>query len=334
MKKYKLLFMSTMIMGTMISVSSYTWMGMWMGLEINLISIIPLLSNKDVFSSEASIKYFITQALASAILMFSVIIFSLNQEMMTLVLSKTMVMMINSSLLTKMGAAPFHFWFPEVMEGLSWMNCFIMLTWQKIAPMVLLMYNASMTMFMAIIIMLSMLVSGIMGFNQISMRKIMTYSSINHIGWMISALSYSQPIWIIYFTVYTLISANIILVFNFFKIFFIKQMITLQIDSMTKLVLIMNFFSLGGLPPFLGFVPKWFTIQELVENNQLALPFVMILLTLLTLLFYMRITLSSLVLSQKNDLVSKTKTSSFWMISTNLVVLSGMIMTPLLFSFI
>nr|YP_010363616.1 NADH dehydrogenase subunit 2 [Tenebroides mauritanicus]UNZ12730.1 NADH dehydrogenase subunit 2 [Tenebroides mauritanicus] len=333
MKKYKLLFISTMMFGTLISISSYSWMGMWMGLEINLISIIPLLNKNDMFSSESSVKYFITQALASAILMFSIIIFSLNQEMVVF-LSKTSVMMINSSLLTKMGAAPFHFWFPEVMEGLSWMNCFIMLTWQKIAPMVMLMYNSSMTMFMTIIIIASMLVSGIMGFNQVSMRKIMAYSSINHIGWMIGALTYSQPIWLIYFVIYTLISANIILLLEAFKIFFLKQMIALQIPPISKTIIALNFFSLGGLPPFLGFMPKWFTIQTLIENNQLVLAFTMIVLTLLTLFFYMRITLSALVLSQNNMLPSKTEPKSFWFMAFNLVALLGLIALPLLFSLI
>nr|ALO76415.1 NADH deshydrogenase subunit 2 [Temnoscheila virescens] len=334
MKKYKLLFLSTTMMGTLLSISSYSWMGMWMGLEINLISIIPLLSKNDVFSSESSIKYFITQALASAVLMFSVILFSFNQEMLTLTLSNTMVMMINSSLLTKMGAAPFHFWFPEVMEGLSWMNCFIMLTWQKIAPMIMLMYNSKLTMFMTMTIVVSMLVSGVMGFNQVSMRKIMTYSSINHIGWMIGALSFSQSIWCIYFIVYTIITANIVLILNLFKIFFLSQMVMLQITPMTKLALILNFFSLGGLPPFLGFLPKWFTIQALVENNQLILPFVMIMLTLLTLFFYMRITFSTLVLSSEVILPSKTSIKSFWVLSLNLVALSSMIAFPLLFNLI
>nr|AXS65641.1 NADH dehydrogenase subunit 2 [Cleroidea sp. 3 KM-2017] len=334
MKKYKLLFTVTMILGTLITTSSYSWLGMWMGLEINLISIIPLLSKNDVFSSESSIKYFITQALASAIIMLSVILFSLNQEILTPFLSKTAILMINSSLLTKMGAAPFHFWFPEVMEGLSWMNCFIMLTWQKIAPMVMLMYNCSNTMFITMIIITSMLVSGIMGFNQVSMRKIMAYSSINHIGWMISALLYSQPIWMIYFVVYTIISVNIVVIFHLFNIFFMKQMILLQISPITKLIFIMNFFSLGGLPPFLGFMPKWFTIQALIENNQLALSFFMIMLTLLTLFFYMRITFSTLVMSQNSIFASKTQFKNFWILTSNFVVLSSMIAFPLVFNLI
>nr|AXS65571.1 NADH dehydrogenase subunit 2 [Cleroidea sp. 4 KM-2017] len=334
MKKYNLLFMTTMISGTMISISSYSWMGMWMGLEINLISIIPLLSKKtEMLSSEASIKYFITQALASAILMMAIIMISMNHEMLTMVSTNMMVMMINTSLLTKMGAAPFHFWFPEVMEGLSWMNCFIMLTWQKIAPMVLLMYNSNMTMFIVMAIILSMMVSGILGFNQISLRKIMAYSSINHIGWMLAALLYSQPVWMIYFIVYTIISINIIAILNSFKIFFLKQFILLNLSPMLKTMFILNFFSLGGLPPFLGFLPKWFTIQTLIENSQLMLPFMMIVLTLLTLFFYTRITLSTLVLSQKNY-ISTINPSQFWMISSNMLMLTGMISFPLLFNFI
>nr|AXS65185.1 NADH dehydrogenase subunit 2 [Coleoptera sp. 14 KM-2017] len=332
MKKYNLMFLSTMILGTLISISSYSWMGMWMGLEINLISIIPLLSQKtEIYSSEASIKYFITQALASAILMYVIIMFSLYHELLTLSLKKSMIMMINSSLLTKMGAAPFHFWFPEVMEGLSWMNCFIMLTWQKIAPMVLLMYNSNFSLFMTMIIVISMMVSGLVGFNQVSMRKIMAYSSINHIGWMIAALMYSQTIWMIYFMVYTIISANIIILLKTAKIFFFKQILMLNLSPLMKTMFMLNFFSLGGLPPFLGFMPKWFTIQMMIENNQLFLAFSMIILTLITLFFYVRITLSSLVLTQINP-ITKNEVPNLLVMSTNIMALMGLLMIPLTFN--
>ncbi|CAH1384876.1 unnamed protein product [Tenebrio molitor] len=91
-----------------------------MGLEINLLSVIPIFSEKkNVFSTEASIKYFITQAIASLILLISVIILLLTNEFINPLINSTLILILNSALIIKLGAAPFHFWFPEVIEGLN-----------------------------------------------------------------------------------------------------------------------------------------------------------------------------------------------------------------------
>nr|YP_009185892.1 NADH dehydrogenase subunit 2 [Olophrum piceum]ALO70794.1 NADH deshydrogenase subunit 2 [Olophrum piceum] len=293
-----MMFMSTLMVGTLISISSYSWMGMWLGLEINLLSIIPLMNNsKNLFSSESSLKYFITQTLASTILLFSIIFMSQNFNF-NLNINNPLLLMFNSALLTKMGAAPFHFWFPEVMDGLNWINCLIMLTWQKMAPMIMLMYNMKMTVFFSIIIIFSMLISGLLGLNQTSLRKILAYSSINHIGWMLACMFFMETVWTYYFITYTIISINIILIFKLLSIFYMKQLFTsLNNSVLIKMFFIFNFMSLGGLPPFLGFMPKWFTIQMLASNSMYLLTILMVMMTLLTLFYYMRITFSTLILN-------------------------------------
>nr|YP_009995389.1 NADH dehydrogenase subunit 2 [Ochthebius himalayae]QNP09805.1 NADH dehydrogenase subunit 2 [Ochthebius himalayae] len=328
---YKLLFTTSMMMGTLISISSYTWLGMWMGLEINLLSIIPLFSNcKNMLNNEASLKYFITQVMASTVMLFSIIILSSN-------LFETWMsnfnMIFNSSLLTKMGAAPFHFWFPEVMEGLNWSNCLLLLTWQKIAPMILIMYN-KMMMFFSIIIIFSMVISGIMGMNQISLRKILAYSSINHIGWMIGSMLFMESIWIIYFSIYTIISMNIILIFKHYNVFYLKQLFNMMNNnSMLKFFFMMNFLSLGGLPPFLGFLPKWLTIQLMIENNLILLTGLMTVMTLMTLYFYMRITFTTLMINMNEvNFYFKYKNNNWMMMFFNFMSLIGLLFVTVIFN--
>nr|YP_009995350.1 NADH dehydrogenase subunit 2 [Ochthebius glaber]QNP09766.1 NADH dehydrogenase subunit 2 [Ochthebius glaber] len=329
---YKLLFTISLMTGTLISISSYSWLGMWMGLEINLLSIIPLFSNsKNMLSNESSLKYFITQALASTIMLFAIIMLSSkisnNWE-------NNFNLIFNSSLLTKMGAAPFHFWFPEVMKGLSWNNCLLLLTWQKIAPMILIMYN-NMMMFFSLIIMFSMLISGIMGINQTSLRKILAYSSINHIGWMLSSMMFMESIWLIYFITYSIISLNIILMFKIMNIFFLKQLfISLNKNKMMKMFFIMNFLSLGGLPPFLGFLPKWLTIQTLIENNLFMLTLMMVLMTLMTLYFYMRITFTTLMINMNElNYYFKFNNKNWIIMIFNFFSLMGLLFITLIFNF-
>nr|YP_010401670.1 NADH dehydrogenase subunit 2 [Symphoromyia crassicornis]UQU69093.1 NADH dehydrogenase subunit 2 [Symphoromyia crassicornis] len=296
----KILFLMTLMMGTMISISSNSWMGAWMGLEINLLSFIPLMSdNNNLMSTEASLKYFLTQALASAILLFSVIL--LSMKMYTIfqinINHNYANLMIMTSLFMKSGAAPFHFWFPGVMEGLSWINNLILMTWQKIAPMMLISYINEMN-FMISVIILSVLIGSLGGLNQTSLRKIMAFSSINHLGWMLSAMMFNENLWLFYFLIYMFLSITIILFFNLFKLFHINQVFSLNFSNkMIKFVLMINLLSLGGLPPFLGFLPKWMVIQNLTMMNQITIMTLMTIMTLITLYFYLRICYSAFMLN-------------------------------------
>nr|ARH53961.1 NADH dehydrogenase subunit 2 [Orsodacne cerasi] len=328
------MFFNTLIIGTLVALSSYSWLSMWIGLEINLLSIIPLLSNdKNIYPSESALKYFITQALASTILLFSIIMSMNLSEFIPQNSNYFMLMMMNSSLLTKMGAAPFHAWFPEVMEGLNWMNCLLMLTWQKIAPMILLMYNCTMTFFLSCIIIISSLISGILGLNQVSLRKILAYSSINHISWMLASMLQNNSILFVYFCIYSIISINIVMIFYNLNIFHMKQLFNcLNFNKNLKFFFILNFLSLGGLPPFLGFFPKWLTVNSLIQNNFIFISLMLIVFTLITLFFYMRITFSTMVINTNETLLSKEVKSNFIVIFTNFLSLTGLISCTLLFN--
>uniref|UniRef100_UPI0030FEEDB5 NADH dehydrogenase subunit 2 n=1 Tax=Sinopanorpa digitiformis TaxID=1105299 RepID=UPI0030FEEDB5 len=294
----KSLFWITLISGTLIAISSNSWMGAWMGLEINLLSFIPLMTNlNNSMNTEASLKYFLTQALASATLLFSVILlnqdnlFAFNFPESNYIIN----LMINSSLLLKMGAAPFHFWFPVVMEGLNWMNSFMLMTWQKVAPLMLISYCLTKN-FIFIIIVISVLMGSLGGLNQTSLRKLMAYSSINHIGWMLSALIVSENMFLLYFIFYTILSLSIIFLFNSFNMFHLNQMFSLSNPPLIKFSLMISLLSLGGLPPFLGFLPKWIIIQSLIESNHIFIISTMVIMTLITLYFYLRITYSSFMM--------------------------------------
>nr|ALO77168.1 NADH deshydrogenase subunit 2 [Phloiophilus edwardsi] len=337
MKLYKIYFYSLTMMGTLISISSYSYIGIWLGLEMNLLSVIPLFSSKtfyknDMYSSESSMKYFITQIMASSMILLAFILFSLKNDNL-MINSNSLTILFNSSLLMKMGTAPFHFWFPMVMEGLNWMNCFILLTWQKIAPMVILMYNMNLSLFMYLCIIMAMIISGLMGINQTSMRKIMAYSSINHIGWMLSIMFYSQSIWLLYFSIYSIISLNLILIFNSINLININQFIfNMNKNFMLKMFFILNFLSLGGLPPLLGFLPKWLIINVMIMNKSYLIPTIMILFTLMTLFFYMRIIFSISILNSLS-LIEKSSNKNFWMLISYWLSISGLILVPTIFDF-
>nr|UZG66068.1 NADH dehydrogenase subunit 2 [Pteroptyx maipo] len=294
-KMYKLMFMTILMMSTMFSISAYTWLGMWVGLEINFLSIIPIIMNKIILSSEAPIKYFITQGLASTMIMMSIIIMMWKMNFTSTILNSEIMLIMNSGHLLKMGMARVHFWFPEVLEGLNWNNCMIMLTWQKIAPMMLYMYHMESNMFNYTIILTSMIISSVMSFNQISMRKLMAFSSINHMAWMMAAMKTEKSIWMLYFLIFAMITINIWLTMKI--MYYLNQLFLMMNESFsTKIMFMLNFMSLKGIPPFLGFLPKWLVIQTMIEYKMMFLSIIMILFTLIMIFVYMRISMSTLIM--------------------------------------
>nr|UYA96506.1 NADH dehydrogenase subunit 2 [Janus sp. 1 GYN-2022d] len=320
----KLIFTSTLIMGTMISISSNSWFGAWMGLEINLLSFIPMIMNsKNLLSNEASLKYFITQTIASSMLMFTAILMSLSNEFISLpsIFNNYINLMMMSTLLLKSGTAPFHFWFPGVMEGLNWNNCLILMTWQKIAPLMLLSYcmNDFNMKFTIIIAMISTIIGAIGGLNQTSMRKLMAYSSINHLGWMIASMLISETLWNFYLLMYCLLSTSIIFLLNMNNIIHINQSFSFNNNNnIIKFSMYSTLLSLGGLPPFIGFLPKWITIEMLIKNNFLFLTFIMIIMALITLFYYLRISFSSFMLTYFEN---KWKMNYNFMINTKFTLM-------------
>nr|WAR51451.1 NADH dehydrogenase subunit 2 [Zemeros flegyas] len=328
----KMLFIFILFFSTLISISANSWLGCWIGLEINLLSFIPLISNSsNLFNSETSLKYFLIQSIASINFLFSILLKMIlfkNFEFNFLI-----SILINSSLLMKMGSTPFHFWFPNIMEGLSWLNCFILMTWQKISPMILLSYYMN-NNFLIFIMILNVIIGAMGGFNQTSIRKLMAFSSINNLGWMIAALMISENLWMFYMCMYSFLISMMCFLFFILNIYFINQLYNFNMNFYMKISIMINFFSLGGLPPFLGFFPKWIIINFLLNNNYFVITIIFIMMSLVMLFFYIRIMYSSLMFFNFKikwfNIFIKNK-SLIYINFFNLISLLGMILSTLFF---
>nr|YP_009537792.1 NADH dehydrogenase subunit 2 [Parasarpa zulema]AYN60509.1 NADH dehydrogenase subunit 2 [Parasarpa zulema] len=289
----KMFFLFILFFSTLVSISANSWLGCWIGLEINLMSFIPLITTpSNLLNSEASLKYFLTQSIASINFLFFILLSLFSMK--NFFFNNFFSIIINSSLLMKMGSVPFHFWFPNIMEGLSWINCFILMTWQKISPMILLSYYFNLN-FLYFIMIFNVLIGAISSFNQISLRKLMAFSSINNLGWLISSMVISENLWLIYFIFYSIFSFIMCFLFYIINIFFINQLFFFNMNFLIKISIMINFLSLGGLPPFLGFFPKWIIINYLMNNNFFIISFLFIMSSLILLFIYIRIIYSSLL---------------------------------------
>nr|UFQ23660.1 NADH dehydrogenase subunit 2 [Equus asinus] len=289
----------TVFLGTMIVMASSHWLMIWIGFEMNLLAIIPILMKKyNPRAMEASTKYFLTQATASMLLMMAIIINLMHsgQWTITKVFNPTASIIMTLALAMKLGLTPFHFWVPEVTQGISLTSGLILLTWQKLAPMSIL-YQISPSINLNILLtmaVLSILVGGWGGLNQTQLRKIMAYSSIAHMGWMAAILVYNPTLTMLNMLIYIMMTLTMFMLF-----IHSSSTTTLSLSHtwnkaplITTLILI-TLLSMGGLPPLSGFMPKWMIIQELTKNSSIILPTLMAIMALLNLYFYMRLTYST-----------------------------------------
>lgn len=233
----------------------------------------------------------------------------------------------------KIGSAPFHFWFPNIIEGLSWFNCFILLTWQKISPIILLSYYFNKN-FLIIIILLNSIIGAIGGLNQTSLRKLLAFSSINNLGWIICAILIRENLWLIYLIIYSFFTIILCFLFYTLNLFFINQLFIINLNPIIKLSLLINLLSLGGLPPFIGFFPKWIVINFLISNKIFIVTFIFIIIRLIILFFYIRIIYSSFIfnyLKIKWFKIFIKNNSFFYINSLSLISLIGLIFRTFFF---
>nr|YP_010953286.1 NADH dehydrogenase subunit 2 [Psilochorema bidens]WMQ76546.1 NADH dehydrogenase subunit 2 [Psilochorema bidens] len=334
----KMLFLFILMMSTLISISSNSWIGAWIGMEINLLSFIPQmmpLNWSNLLSSENMMKYFLIQSIASANFLFSMIMIFMIMNM-SLNINKFLNLMLNLTLLMKMGAAPLHSWFPKIMENLNWVNCLILSTWQKLIPLMLISY-CMLNNFILFFIITSTFIGSIMGLNQTSLRNIISYSSINHLGWMLTALMISKNMFNLYFTIYSFLMLNIIMMFNVNNFSYLNQIFCSNMSNLYKNLFFFNMMSLGGLPPFLGFIPKWMLINFLSNMNMQFVCLIMLFTALINLYYYIRIMFSSFMLNYFNNKWFKFKISKSNMKIINFLTslsIMGLMMINFIFFFI
>nr|YP_005089288.1 NADH dehydrogenase subunit 2 [Sundasalanx praecox]BAL43675.1 NADH dehydrogenase subunit 2 [Sundasalanx praecox] len=293
-----LIFICSLALGTTLVFSTDHWLIMWIGLEINTLAIIPLMAQQHhPRAVEATTKYFLTQATASAVFLFACTINAWktgtwNALNMVDPIATNLAAM---ALALKIGLAPLHFWLPEVLQGISLTTGLLLSTWQKLAPFLLIFQVArdSQPLTLTALGMISVLVGGWGGLNQTQVRKILAYSSIAHLGWMMLVIQVAPKLSILALLTYFVMTSAAFLTLNKMKATNISMLAVTwmkapALSALASLVLL----SLGGLPPLTGFMPKWFILQELTTQQFLITATLAALGALLSLYFYLRLTYS------------------------------------------
>nr|YP_009421669.1 NADH dehydrogenase subunit 2 [Halcyon smyrnensis]ASS35106.1 NADH dehydrogenase subunit 2 [Halcyon smyrnensis] len=290
----KLISLLSLLLGTTITISSNHWVMAWTGLEINTLAIIPLISKSHhPRAIEAAIKYFLVQAAASAMILFSSTInaWQTGQWDITQLTNPTSSTLLTTAIAMKLGLVPFHFWFPEVLQGSPMTTALVLSTVMKFPPITILFLtsnslNPNLLILMAIS---SAALGGWMGLNQTQVRKILAFS-ISHLGWMTIIILYNPKLTLLTFYLYALMTATVFLSLNTTKSLKLSTMMTSWTKSPSlNATLMLTLLSLAGLPPLTGFLPKWLIIQELTKQEMAPAATIITMLSLLGLFFYLRL---------------------------------------------
>nr|ABW76083.1 NADH dehydrogenase subunit 2 [Nactus sp. haerodactylodes] len=281
---------------TIITMSSNHWLLAWLALELNTLSMLPIIMRSPhPRTTEATTKYFLTQTTAAALILFATAnnAWQTGHWSISQTTSQLVIIPIIVALMMKLALAPTHFWYPEVLQGTTLPTALAISTWQKLAPLALLimMINHLPTNILLLTGLLSTLLGAWMGLNQTQMRKILAFSSIAHMGWLITALTINPPL-----TTLTLIMYLILTTSLFTSLVSTASKTLLDISTSWPhspallMLTLLTLMSLGGLPPLTGFMPKLLILKNLITKNLLLTSTLLALSTLPSLFFYMRIT--------------------------------------------
>nr|AFU55313.1 NADH dehydrogenase subunit 2 [Haemaphysalis humerosa] len=289
---YKKLMKWMIMLTIMISISSNSWFIFWIMMEMNMLVFIPILKQNKMENCNSMISYFIIQS-------FSSILFFMGSSMTMISLFYINETLINISLLIKLAMIPFHSWLILISETLDYDSFLIILTFQKMIPLFILdKMKSSISLLMSI---LSIICSSIMIYNLKLFKKILIFSSISHLSWMLMIMFSSSNFWMSYMIIYFYMIFCIFKILKKINIVSMNSMMQMKISIEDKIKIIILFMSLGGMPPFIGFFIKFLAILIIIKYS-IIMMIILILSSLINIFIYMRMITPSLMMFNKSNM--------------------------------
>nr|ALV89163.1 NADH dehydrogenase subunit 2 [Heteronotia binoei] len=327
---------------TIIIMTSHHWLLAWLGLELNTLSILPIIMRSNhPRTTEAATKYFLIQTTAATLILLASTMNAWQTGSWTITqpYSPIATTIITVAIMMKLAIAPAHLWYPEILQGVTITTALVISTWQKIAPLVLLylMINHLSTNILLTLGLLSALIGGWTGLNQTQTRKIMAFSSISHMGWLTTALCLSPSLTTLTMITYITMTTTMFISLTTSSSKTLSDLGTSWTHSpMLLTATMLTLLSLAGLPPLTGFMPKLLILKELVTMKLLILGTMLALTSLPNLAFYTRMAYLTVLTTPPNTTNSEYKwrfktTTSPLIPPTALLTTLTLPMTPLLY---
>lgn len=292
-------------LGMGIMVSAGDLITLYIGLEMNSLAayVLAAFLRTDGRSAEAGLKYFVLGALASGILLFGMSLiygftgttaFSGINAVLADGLSNGAlfgIVFMLAGLAFKISAVPFHMWTPDVYEGAPTPVTTFFATAPKVAALGLTMrvmldafgdQAAAWQQIILFIAIASIVVGALGAIGQSNIKRLMAYSSINNVGFILVGLAVATPqgasAMLFYLAIYVAMSLGgfvAILMLKDEKGDYVEDIPSLAGLSRTRpglaLGLAMIMFSLAGIPPLFGFWGKFLVFKAAVDGGMIAL---------------------------------------------------------------
>jgi NADH-quinone oxidoreductase subunit N len=318
--EYPILILSS-VLGMMVMISSNDLLVFYMGLELQSLALYVLATfNRDQLkSTEAGLKYFVLSALSSGLLLYGCSLIygfsgSTNFEIIANQLTSDEyvltfgIVFILVGLAFKISAVPFHMWAPDVYEGSPTSVTLFFTMVPKIAALTVFIrflyvpFLNLIDQWQMIIVFLSiasMLFGAIAAIGQTNIKRLIAYSSIGHVGYILAGLATGSnegiQSSIIYITIYVIMNLAL---FSCLLMLKRNDQYYEDIDDLSglsknhpllSLSLLVILFSLAGIPPLAGFFAKFYIFKTVIEQSMYFLAIVGLLSTVVAAFYYLRI---------------------------------------------
>ena len=314
--------------GMIVVISANDLMVLYVGIEIQSLVLYILASIKmfSNFSTEAGLKYFIIGAFSSGLLLlgcsfiygaigtthFTYIMMILNntqdvENYKSLIFGLILVIV---SLLFKIGAAPFHMWLPDVYEGAPTIVTMIYSIVPKIAIIgIIIRLNLSIFETNGFFInniwipaaILSIIIGTLGGLFQIKLKRLIAYSAISHVGFMVIGLTMNNSLSL--FAIFFYLITYVIISINIFTFLLVVRKVdnNLKIKKINELVLIFKsnpflgwhfcfvLFSIAGIPPLLGFYSKLYIFISALKYGYYSVAIIAAIFSVIACAYYIRL---------------------------------------------
>jgi NADH-quinone oxidoreductase subunit N len=310
------------VVGMMMMVSSGNLMSLYMGLELQSLSLYVVASFRrdSVKSTEAGMKYFVLGALSSGLLLYGASLvygYTGSTDFATIIqaaghggsigLMIGLVLVI-AGLAFKVSAVPFHMWTPDVYEGSPTPVTAFFATAPKVAAMALfarVMHDAfgnakaDWQQVIVLISLLSMFLGAVAAIGQTNIKRLMAYSSIAHMGYALMGLAagtaYGVEAMLMYMTFYVIMNIG---TFAFIMTMEKDGQPVTDIQSLnllaktkpgTALAVMVLMVSLAGIPGTIGFFGKLYVLQAAYGAGLLWLAIAGVIASVIGAYYYLRI---------------------------------------------
>nr|QNO39117.1 NADH dehydrogenase subunit 2 [Cyrtodactylus petani] len=309
--------LTSLLTSTIITMSSNHWLLAWFGLELNTLSILPLImKSHHPRATEAATKYILIQTTAAAMLLLASITNAWQTGQWSIMHSTpTTTSLTMMAIMLKLGIAPMYMWYPHVLQGVSMNTALLISTWQKFAPLTLLYmtHNHLNHPTMLLMGLTSAMVGGWAGMNQTQTRTIMAFSSIAHMGWLITAITLSPSLTTLTMLMYTTMTIATFMPLSTTTKTMTDVGTTWSLSPTTLTTTMITLMSLGGLPPLTGFMPKLLILKELSTTGLPLLATLLLMSSLPSLYFYIRLAYLTMLTTPPTT----TNTEYKWRFKTN-----------------